>query len=67
LESYAGRHDKNPWPHYLMMVLLKAEGQSDRAGAALEAFERLCEDDGWLQRAAALMATPCSQPGGSGS
>ncbi len=56
LQAYSSRHAENPWPYYLMILLLKADSRTDEARRALDAFERVCTDEGWRQRARLLLA-----------
>lgn len=49
---------ENPWPYYFAARLLLANGDINGARLAVDQFQQLCNDPGWRQRAAALLASP---------
>jgi len=61
LEAYSSRHAENPWPYYLMIIMLEADGSPDGARVALAAFEQVCTDAEWVRRARSLLARPATQ------
>ena len=65
LDAYSSRHADSPWPYYLMILMLQADGQTDAARLALRAFEQVCTEPGWIQRARLLLAGTASPPAGT--
>jgi protein O-mannosyl-transferase len=51
LKAFSERHPENPWPYYLMIPLLQADGRPEGAKLAAEAFGQVCTDPNWVQRA----------------
>ena len=51
LKAFSERHPENPWPYYLMIPLLQADGRPEGAKLAAEAFGQVCTDPNWVERA----------------
>ena len=64
LNAYSGRHAESPWSYYVMIMLFQGDGRTDDARLALEAFEQVCTDAAWTQRAQSLVTGASSQPAG---
>ncbi len=54
LELYSQSHPQDPFPVYLATLILLDLGQTDAARSGLHAFEQMCQDPAWQQRATEL-------------